>query len=183
MTVEEIQPAETRIRLDVYAPAAARLAVERYLCGRVADRVLNVAQLLASELVTNSVRHSGLPDSEYVVVRVHVWRGLCRLEVEDPGGDGVIALRSADQRNGGGMGLNLVELLSDRWGVIRAAHGPTRVWVQLTCRAPWPTAWPGEPLSSGPRELDVARAQRGVARDDSANGAGDRDDERRRVGL
>jgi anti-sigma regulatory factor (Ser/Thr protein kinase) len=95
--------------------------------------VLEAAQLLASELVTNSVRHSGQPDGEDVVVRVHVWRGVCRLEVEDPGCDRVIAARPIDPGDYGGMGLNLVETLSDRWGVIRTAQGPTRVWAQLHC--------------------------------------------------
>jgi hypothetical protein len=29
------------------------------------------------------------------------------------------------------MGLNLVQMLSERWGVVRTAEGPTRVWAQL----------------------------------------------------
>ena len=29
------------------------------------------------------------------------------------------------------MGLHLVQALSERWGVVRAAEGPTRVWAQL----------------------------------------------------
>jgi hypothetical protein len=31
------------------------------------------------------------------------------------------------------MGLNLVQMLSQRWGVIRPPEGPTRVWAQLSC--------------------------------------------------
>ena len=34
------------------------------------------------------------------------------------------------------MGLNLVETISERWGLVRAADGPTRVWAQLRCGAP-----------------------------------------------
>jgi hypothetical protein len=38
------------------------------------------------------------------------------------------------------MGLNLVQMLSQRWGVIRPPEGPTRVWAQLACvRALAPT--------------------------------------------
>jgi hypothetical protein len=29
------------------------------------------------------------------------------------------------------MGLHLVHTLSERWGVVRAAEGPTCVWAQL----------------------------------------------------
>ena len=68
----------------------------------------------------------GQPRSLYVPMRDG-----CRLEVEDPGRDGVIAPQPQDLRNGGGMGLNLVQMLSERWGVVRAAEGPTRVWAQL----------------------------------------------------
>jgi hypothetical protein len=32
---------------------------------------------------------------------------------------------------GGGMGLQMVQTLSERWGVVRAAEGPTCVWAQL----------------------------------------------------
>jgi anti-sigma regulatory factor (Ser/Thr protein kinase) len=53
--------------------------------------VLETALLLVSELVTSSVRHSGVPEGEDVVVRVDLGRDVCRLEVEDPGRDGVIA--------------------------------------------------------------------------------------------
>src|SRR5215207_7840764 len=84
-----------------------------------------------SELVTNSVRHSGVPEGKDVVVRVDLWRDGCRLEVEDPGRDGVIAPHPQDLLKGGGMGLHLVQMLSERWGVVRAAEGPTRVWAQL----------------------------------------------------
>ena len=49
------------------------------------------AQLLVSELVSNSVRHSGMPEGEDLVLRVHLWADSCRVEVEDRGADGVIA--------------------------------------------------------------------------------------------
>jgi anti-sigma regulatory factor (Ser/Thr protein kinase) len=125
------EPAEVAIPLGLQAPAVARSVVAQWLAGQVAPCVLETALLLVSELVTNSVRHSGVPEGEDVVVRVDLWRDGCRLEVEDPGRDGVIAPQPPDLRNGGGMGLNLVQMLSERWGVVRAAGGPTRVWAQL----------------------------------------------------
>ena len=129
--VEGAELTEVAIPLDVRAPGAARTVVESCLAGQVASSVLNDAQLLVSELVTNSVRHSGAPEGDDVVLRVHLWRDMCRLEVEDHGRDGVIAPRPPDA--GSGMGLNLVQMLSQRWGVIRPPDGPTRVWAQLSC--------------------------------------------------
>jgi len=46
----------------------------------------------------------------------------------------VIAPRPQDLLRGGGMGLHLVQTLSERWGVVRSAEGPTCVWVQLPRR-------------------------------------------------
>ena len=50
---------EVRLALDVHAPAAARAAVTGALRDRVPAAVLEHAQLLVSELATNSVLHSG----------------------------------------------------------------------------------------------------------------------------
>jgi anti-sigma regulatory factor (Ser/Thr protein kinase) len=125
------EQAEVAIPLGVQAPAVARSAVAEWLADQVAPCVLETALLLVSELVTNSVRHSGVPEGDDVVVHVDLWRDGCRLEVEDPGRDGVIAPQPQDLLNGGGMGLHLVQMLSERWGVVRAAEGPTRVWAQL----------------------------------------------------
>jgi len=125
------EPAEVAIPIGAHAPGAARRVVAERLGDHVAPSVLETALLLVSELVGNSVRHSGVPEGEDVVVRVHLWRDDFRLEVEDPGRDGVIAPRSQDMLRGGGMGLHLVHALSERWGVVRAAEGPTCVWAQL----------------------------------------------------
>ena len=131
--VEGAELASVTIPLDVQAPGLARTVVVRCLAEHVVAPVLENAQLLVSELVTNSVRHSGAPEGDDLVVRVHLWRGKCRLEVEDQGRDGVIAPRLPDRAGGSGLGLNLVQMLSERWGVIRAPGGPTRVWAQLPC--------------------------------------------------
>lgn len=125
--------AEVTIPLDMQAPGVARTVILRCLAGHVSSSVLDDAQLLVSELVTNSLRHSGAPEGDDLIVRVDVWRGRCRLEVEDRGHDGEIALRPPDRAEGRGMGLNMVQMLSERWGVIRAPEGPTRVWAQLPC--------------------------------------------------
>ena len=128
------EPAEVAIPIGAQAPRVARSVVAEWLADHVAPSVLETALLLVSELVGNSVRHSGVPEGEDVVLRVQLRRDDFRLEVEDPGRDGVIAPRSQDMLRGGGMGLHLVHALSERWGVVRAAEGPTCVWVQLPRR-------------------------------------------------
>jgi anti-sigma regulatory factor (Ser/Thr protein kinase) len=125
--------ADVAIPLGVQAPRVARGVIDRCLTNRVPSSVLENARLLVSELVSNSVRHSGAADGDDVIVRVHLWRDRCRIEVEDPGSDGVIAPRPQGLAEGMGMGLNVVQMLSQRWGVVRAAGGPTRVWAQLSC--------------------------------------------------
>jgi serine/threonine-protein kinase RsbW len=127
--VEVVLPADTR------APRAARHIVASHLGDLVAPSVLANAQLLISELVTNSVRHSGVAAGEPLTVRVELGQTGCRVQVEDPGRNGVIAPRPADAAQGSGMGLNLVQMLSERWGVERASEGGTWVWAQLSCAA------------------------------------------------
>lgn len=131
--IEGAELASVVIPLDVRAPGVARSVVVRCLAEHLVTPVLENAQLIVSELVTNSVSHSGAPEGDDVVVRVHMWRGKCRLEVEDQGRDGVIEPRLPDRAGGTGLGLGLVQMLSERWGVLRAPGGPTRVWAQLPC--------------------------------------------------
>jgi anti-sigma regulatory factor (Ser/Thr protein kinase) len=122
---------EVRLALDAQAPAAARSVVADCLGRGVAESEVDDARLLVTELVTNSLRHSGASAGDHVVVRVELKPGLLRIEVEDSGRGGMIAPRSADMESTGGFGLNLVQALSERWGVERVAIGGTRVWAQL----------------------------------------------------
>jgi len=121
--------------LDVRAPAAARTVVTAFLRDRVSASVLADVRLLVSELVSNSVRHSRA-SAGGVLVLVQLTTTVVRLEVADAGRGGVIAPRPADLQGGGGFGLNLVQTLSERWGVERVATSGTRVWAQLPVTAP-----------------------------------------------
>jgi anti-sigma regulatory factor (Ser/Thr protein kinase) len=130
--------------LDARAPGAARCMVE-LLRGRIPAPVVEDALLVVSELVTNSVRHSGVSAGALVVVRVQLSGALVRIEVEDPGRAGVIAARVPDVC--GGFGLNLIQGLSERWGLERVAAGGTRVWAQLAHdRVDAPAAGAGDEL-------------------------------------
>jgi anti-sigma regulatory factor (Ser/Thr protein kinase) len=126
---------EVHVPQNVRAPGAARIVVAEGLGDRVAASVLDSARLVVSELVTNSVRHSGASAAGVVVVRVGLTETLVRIEVEDRGHAGTVAPRSPDLERGVGFGLNVVQALSERWGLERIAAGGTRVWAQLA-RAP-----------------------------------------------
>jgi anti-sigma regulatory factor (Ser/Thr protein kinase) len=127
---------EALLPLDVHAPAAARVVVADFLRKRVAPRLLDTAQLIISELVSNSLRHNAAPIDQAVVIRVALERATWRLEVEDPGGAGVLP-PDPERAPGGRLGLNLVQTLSECWGVEHAAERGTRAWAFLP-RAPAP---------------------------------------------
>jgi anti-sigma regulatory factor (Ser/Thr protein kinase) len=125
--------ADVEVAMDATAPRVARRIVSTCLAGSVMPLALENARLIVSELVTNSLRHSGVPVGGHMFVRVNVWHDRCRLEVQDSGHEGVVGMRPFDALGGSGLGLRLVEQLSEEWGVIRRVDGPTRVWAQLSC--------------------------------------------------
>ncbi|MDX3456927.1 ATP-binding protein [Streptomyces sp. ME02-8801-2C] len=92
-----------------------------------ADELLDVAELLVSELVTNAVLHAASP------FRLTVWaaHGVLRCEVTDTG------RRTPQVRCAGvaesGRGMFLVDALARRWGCHQEGSGKT-VWFELgTC--------------------------------------------------
>jgi anti-sigma regulatory factor (Ser/Thr protein kinase) len=124
----DVRRLEVVVASGLDAPATARAAVTAWLSPQVADQVLDDAQLLVSELVTNSVRHAQLPSDARVRVSVEICDGFMRLEVEDPG-DVAIGAVAPDRERGGGFGLFLVEALAQRWG--SKHEGTTCVWAEL----------------------------------------------------
>jgi anti-sigma regulatory factor (Ser/Thr protein kinase) len=131
--MEEWELVEVSLPLDDQAPGSARSVVTRCLDERVEPSALASAQLLVTELVSNSLRHSGFGDGDgdVVVVSVELTLESFRVGVLDPGSDAAIAVRPADMESGGGFGLNLVRMLSERWGVEYLGSGGTQVWAQL----------------------------------------------------
>jgi anti-sigma regulatory factor (Ser/Thr protein kinase) len=113
------------------APSVARSTVAHALAGRVDGHVLADAELVVSELVTNSVQHTGLGADDFVRIGAAVTDGVLRLEVDNPGAAGTVAARDPDTERSG-FGLRIVDTLADAWGVSRLGH--TRVWAELACR-------------------------------------------------
>ena len=125
-----VGPLEVTVTAGCDAPATARAAVTAWIAGRVSEAMLTDAQLLVGELVANSVRHADAPGDAAIRVCADVRADVLYLEVEDRGNGGAITRRAPDLEAGGGFGLNVVEVLSRRWGVNRDAG--TRVWAELT---------------------------------------------------
>ena len=90
------------------------------------------AMLLASELFTNSLRHSssGLP-GETVTVTVTVCTCTVRVEVTDRSGPGLPELRPPGDDAESGRGLGIVARLATRWGA-RRRGGRTVTWFELS---------------------------------------------------
>ncbi|PWI06751.1 ATP-binding protein [Streptomyces sp. NWU339] len=89
----------------------------------VAQEVLEDAELVLSELVTNALRVP-VPSDRQVGVRIirSVADGLLRLEVSDAGG-GRPEVREPGEDETGGRGLLLVAALTHRWGYEERAAG------------------------------------------------------------
>jgi anti-sigma regulatory factor (Ser/Thr protein kinase) len=120
---------EVAVGAGLDAPAMARAAIAPWLASRVSEKPLGDAQLLVSELVTNSVVHAQLPPRAAIRISVEISDGFVHLEVEDSGAGAVVAAQSPDRESGGGFGLFLVETLAERWG--SRHEGGTCVWAEL----------------------------------------------------
>ncbi len=110
----------------VRAPREARRAIDRFLTKAQLAHITDDAQLLASELVTNAVKHANGP----IDVRAYVRDGYLRLEVGDFAADSTPLPRQAHAEDEGGRGMEIVEKLSARWGW--RLRGPVKVvWLDL----------------------------------------------------
>jgi two-component sensor histidine kinase len=111
-------------------PDAVREARHAVVTMALPETTRQTVALLASELVTNSIRHAGLSEADSVDMRVANGDQTVRLAVHD-GGDGFTPpAPHADPLTVGGQGFVIVAALSDTWGVDSDADGCT-VWCEL----------------------------------------------------
>lgn len=110
-------------------PAAVG-AARRLLVREGLDADLNhTVCLLASEVVTNCVRHAGLGEDARIMLAARLSREFVRVEVRDPGPGFDPDVRHETH----GYGLRMVDMLASRWGVDRDEHG-CRVWFEVDRR-------------------------------------------------
>ena len=133
-------PARLTVAPRPESVAAARGFLRERFCAEHDARVVDVAVLLVSELVTNTVRHGAPPvDLEIACDATHA----LQVRVSDAA-PALPAPGHATPDDEDGRGLAIVELLSDAWGVEPHEHGKT-VWFRL---APFGAA---PPEASGSR--------------------------------
>ena len=119
----DLREAQQAFPLSIDAPRSARRWL--HASGVVPSELEDSVDLVVSELVTNSVTHSGLDASD--VVLVHVTSSVAGVSgevVDDGRGMGV-----DPSRGDRSMGLRIVAGTVSRWG--HADH-PTRVWFEFS---------------------------------------------------
>src|SRR5207302_9020872 len=102
---------------DPSAPAVARAAVAN-LEGELSRSLVQKLGLIASELVTNSLRHAMVTDPA-PTLKVAVSPSVVTISVHDQGSSFDLDSLSGEPGTGGGWGLKLVDSLVDRWRVER----------------------------------------------------------------
>lgn len=92
--------------------------------------VVEVAELLVSELVTNAVLHAGS------AVELAVWRQAGRVRVEVGDASAMVPhQRVADETATIGRGVDMVEMLAERWGVDTSHAEGKIVWFEVSAAA------------------------------------------------
>jgi two-component sensor histidine kinase len=71
---------------------------------------------LTSELVTNAIAHTASGMGGKVIVTVYRADTRVRVEVQDDGSEQAPVVHPVGEARESGFGLELVELLADRWG-------------------------------------------------------------------
>jgi anti-sigma regulatory factor (Ser/Thr protein kinase) len=131
-----ISPADAHLELTVPAAPSAAGQARRAVRGRglVDSEREPTLLLLVSELVTNSVRHAGMDADDRIRVRARAVDERAYVEVCDPRrAQRTPRMRepSLDELRPGGLGLQLVDAMADRWGVTSHEH-ETCVWFELS---------------------------------------------------
>lgn len=130
MTRRDAKPATeltVSLRWSPSAPRAGRLELEKLGAGRLAPTALETAKLLLSELITNAYRHAGMRDGDTITLTLGFHGDSLRVEVADAGRSDRLPQRRTPGE--GGWGLELLERMASRWGVVTGP--PTKVWFEL----------------------------------------------------
>lgn len=120
--------ARTLLPQDVATPAAARRFVRSALESVETDPVvIETAELLTTELVTNAIIHVGCKSQLFL----RAAQGVVRVEISDPD-DRLPSMTPPDSDALGGRGLVIVNGLASAWGVDKDNGGGKTVWFELS---------------------------------------------------
>jgi anti-sigma regulatory factor (Ser/Thr protein kinase) len=121
--------AHVHLRSAPAAPAAARRLVVKLCETWDLHQVVELAELLISELVTNAVRHAGTD----IEVTAAVGEHFLHLHVRDRSKRLPTLSGSDGQQSHHNRGLQLIDRLSNGWGTTLTPYGKT-VWATLRLR-------------------------------------------------
>ena len=119
----------TRMRTFPAIPQSV-LAARRFATDALAGLpagALEAAELMVSELATNCIRH----ERTSFYVRISQSPREVRVEVTDSG-SGMPTMRSPGPNDPSGRGLQIVDMLSDDWGIELEVPSGKTVWFSLT---------------------------------------------------
>jgi anti-sigma regulatory factor (Ser/Thr protein kinase) len=124
--VPEMWRGEIGLAGDPTSAREARAFVRMALHERVSAANLQDALLLASEMVSNVIRHAGTP----LTLSLEIHRGYLRMTVTD----GALPFESAAAGDSGeresGRGMGIIASLSRRWGIGATPIGKS-IWAEL----------------------------------------------------
>jgi serine/threonine-protein kinase RsbW len=113
------------------APHARQLLRTQLTDWQIVGEVAETAELLLSELITNSLKHACTPPGRELGLRLATYDGLLRVEVADAD-DRRPLPRHATPGDEGGRGLTLIQALAERWGFCPRQHGTGKAtWAEL----------------------------------------------------
>jgi anti-sigma regulatory factor (Ser/Thr protein kinase) len=118
----------------ITAPAGARSWLDGIFRVRELGQAGFDARLLVSELVANSVRHSGLATTDAITMRLELDATRLRVEVRDSAVGFTVPTQTPASTTSGGRGLMLVAALATRWGAARDTSEAT--WFEIDLPAP-----------------------------------------------
>jgi two-component sensor histidine kinase len=128
----------TRPKHRVFSGRPDQIARARDFTKRVLGPcpVLDDAILLVSELATNAVGHTATGNEGSFHVTIYQGESSLLIAIKDDGSGNVpVPARPADSLTETGRGLELVELIADRWGHCGDEQGRT-VWFELPWKRP-----------------------------------------------
>lgn len=120
-----------RIRGGVGAPHRARKSVLAALEGHIPPITAWEVALIVSELVTNSVIHAKVGPDRTLTVELMRLDDRVRINVIDPGSRLEPRILPPDPERQGGLGLVVVDELSEAWGVGPDGTVGTSVWCDI----------------------------------------------------
>ena len=115
-------------------PRAAGVARELVRGLALDDATRQTLELIVSELVTNSVIHGDAESDRDLALRITCEDANVSGEVCGPGAGFEWEQHEPDLATPGGLGLMLVDNLTERWGIRR--NGCTCVWFECVTPAP-----------------------------------------------